>query len=99
MSRLERVREEEGEGEEVVLSYLLEGWTRMEEMQLTSLSVLKVLPRLWRRIEEIRVRGRRERREITLTRSDLEAKKTVKSNVNLGISFASKLALLRLNAG
>ena len=99
MSRLERVREEEGAGEEVVLSYLLEGWTRMEEMQLTSLSVLKVLPRLWRRIEEIRVRGRRERREITLTRSDLEAKKTVKSNVNLGISFASKLALLRLNAG
>jgi len=99
VSRLERVREEEGEGEEVVLSYLLEGWTRMEEMQLTSLSVLKVLPRLWRRIEEIRVRGRRERREITLTRSDLEAKKTVKSNVNLGISFASKLALLRLNAG
>ena len=79
------MQEEEGEGEEVDLSYcLLVDWNRVEEMQLTSLSVLKVLPRLWRRIEEIRVRGREERREITLTRSDLEAKKNGQVQCQLG---------------
>ena len=100
MSRLKQVQEEEGEGEEVVLSYcLLVDWNRVEEMHVTSLNDLEMLPRLWRRFEETRVRGREERKEITLTRSDFEAKKTVKSNVNLGISFASKLALLRSNSG